>query len=271
MARLGNGRDAAGPLALARDILNKDDSPFFVLNSDIICPYPFREMLQFHRNHGGEGTILVRLLVPRPRRRRRCASPNNRCARRTRSPRCRRSFRWAGRGRQVTKVDEPSKYGVVVCKPGTEQIERFVEKPQTFVSNKINAGAYIFNPSILNRIEVKPTSIEKEIFPQMATEGQLYATELVGFWMDVGQPKDYLTGLSLYLNHLGKSAPKDLAPAGPADASRDYEIVGHVLIVRQRSSGPRGGVGWGEQGGSAGRGREGLTCARVRDGRAAGR
>jgi NDP-sugar pyrophosphorylase family protein len=51
---------AAGPLALARDILGKDDSPFFVLNSDIICPYPFREMLAFHRAHGGEGSILVR-------------------------------------------------------------------------------------------------------------------------------------------------------------------------------------------------------------------
>ena len=32
---------------------------------------------------------------------------------------------------------------------------RFVEKPQEFVSNKINAGMYIFNPSILNRIEVQ--------------------------------------------------------------------------------------------------------------------
>jgi len=27
----------AGPLALAKDILAKDDSPFFVLNSDVIC------------------------------------------------------------------------------------------------------------------------------------------------------------------------------------------------------------------------------------------
>jgi len=27
----------AGPLALAQEILAKDDSPFFVLNSDVIC------------------------------------------------------------------------------------------------------------------------------------------------------------------------------------------------------------------------------------------
>lgn len=51
-------------------------------------------------------------------------------------------------------MEEPSKYGVVVYnKDGC--VQNFVEKPQEFVSNKINAGLYIFNPSILNRIEVR--------------------------------------------------------------------------------------------------------------------
>lgn len=31
--------------------------------------------------------------------------------------------------------------------------------------------------------------------PQVAADGQLYAVELEGYWMDVGQPKDYLTGV----------------------------------------------------------------------------
>ena len=31
---------------------------------------------------------------------------------------------------------------------------RFVEKPKEFVSNKINAGMYIFTSKILNRIQV---------------------------------------------------------------------------------------------------------------------
>lgn len=49
----------AGPLALARSILEEEDEPFFVLNSDIICDFPFSDMLSFHKSHGGEGTILV--------------------------------------------------------------------------------------------------------------------------------------------------------------------------------------------------------------------
>lgn len=50
-------------------------------------------------------------------------------------------------------MEEPSKYGVVVYDE-VGRIERFVEKPQEFVSSKINAGLYIFDLAILNRIEV---------------------------------------------------------------------------------------------------------------------
>ena len=81
---------------------------------------------------------------------------------------------------------------------------------------------YIFNPSILARIPLKPTSIEKEIFPVMADEGQLFAMVLPGYWMDIGQPKDYLTGMCMHLGSLRKRSPGVLA-AGP-------HIRGDVLI-----------------------------------------
>ena len=48
----------AGPLALAKDLLN-DGEPFFVLNSDVICEFPFADLLAFHKAHGAEGTIMV--------------------------------------------------------------------------------------------------------------------------------------------------------------------------------------------------------------------
>lgn len=43
---------------------------------------------------------------------------------------------------------------MVVFDSNTGRIEKFVEKPQVYVSNKINAGLYIFNPKMLARIEV---------------------------------------------------------------------------------------------------------------------
>lgn len=56
----------------------------------------------------------------------------------------------------VTKVDEPSKYGVVLS-ADDGQIQRFVEKPREYVGNKINAGIYIFNRDVLDRIQVRLT------------------------------------------------------------------------------------------------------------------
>jgi mannose-1-phosphate guanylyltransferase len=66
-------------------------------------------------------------------------------------------------------------------------------------------------------------SIEKEVFPFMSDDSQLYAMELEGFWMDVGQPKDYLTGMCLYLDSLRKRDAKKLHNS-PC-------VVGNVLIV----------------------------------------
>lgn len=119
-------------------------------------------------------------------------------------------------------MDEPSKYGVVVMEESTGRVDRFVEKPKLFVGNKINAGIYLLNPSVLDRIELRPTSIEKEVFPNIAAEKKLFAMVLPGFWMDIGQPKDYITGLRLYLDSLRKKSSSKLASG--------VHIVGNVLV-----------------------------------------
>ena len=59
----------------------------------------------------------------------------------------------------------------------------------------------------------------------MASEGELYCMELSGFWMDVGQPKDFLTGMCLYLNSLKEKKSAELA-TGPG-------IVGNVIMVSE--------------------------------------
>ena len=55
----------AGPLALARDKLIDDSGePFFVLNSDVISEYPLKQMVDFHKAHGGEASIMVTKVTP---------------------------------------------------------------------------------------------------------------------------------------------------------------------------------------------------------------
>lgn len=82
------------------------------------------------------------------------------------------------------------------------KVKSFVEKPVQFISNKINAGMYLLNVSVLNRIPERFCMIEKEIFPALAAEGQLYSLPLKNnFWFDIGQPKDYLLGQGAYLTY----------------------------------------------------------------------
>ena len=57
----------------------------------------------------------------------------------------------------------------------------------------------------------------------MASDGELFALELNGFWMDVGQPHDFLTGVGLYLNTLREKDPSQLRPPGSG-------IVGNVMV-----------------------------------------
>jgi len=48
-------------LKLAEEILTKDnpENLFFVFNSDVICDFPLQKMIDFHKKHGKEGTIMV--------------------------------------------------------------------------------------------------------------------------------------------------------------------------------------------------------------------
>eukprot|EP01016_Furgasonia_blochmanni_P010362 TRINITY_DN14383_c0_g1_i4.p1 TRINITY_DN14383_c0_g1~~TRINITY_DN14383_c0_g1_i4.p1 ORF type:complete len:419 (+),score=97.76 TRINITY_DN14383_c0_g1_i4:65-1321(+) len=121
----------------------------------------------------------------------------------------------------LTQVEEPSNYGVILAE-ADGKIKQFIEKPKEFISNKINAGLYLFNTSIVERIKPVPTSIEREIFPKMAEEGQLYSMVLPGFWMDVGQPKDFLIGQELYLASVREHNPERLATGS--------NIIGNVLV-----------------------------------------
>ena len=64
------------------------------------------------------------------------------------------------------------------------------------MSTKVNAGIYLFSTSVLtsNRIKAVPSSLEKDVLPQLANEGNLFCVALDSFWMDIGLPHNYLTG-----------------------------------------------------------------------------
>ena len=134
----------------------------------------------------------------------------------------------------TTKVKDPSKFGVIVSDEN-QKILSFIEKPTEWTSDNINAGLYIFSKKFLDRVKPIPTSIEREVFPQMAKENQLYIFALEGFWADIGQPKDYLHGTYLYLNDLAMRIADRKAMNGADDLpslAKGENITGNVVIVR---------------------------------------
>ncbi|EEA06628.1 nucleotidyl transferase family protein [Cryptosporidium muris RN66] len=164
----------AGPILLAKRFIEDNiitNEPFFVCNSDIVCNFPLEEIL----------TMYSKLNCDHQRK-------------------CEGII-------LVKQVEDPSKYGVVVHDRDTGLVEEFIEKPQKYIGNFINAGLYILSPSILNLIEPNiAVSIEKNIFPKIAARKSLYClrflTNEINIWADVGIPADFLYGTQLFLKYL---------------------------------------------------------------------
>jgi mannose-1-phosphate guanylyltransferase len=171
------------------------DETFLVVNGDILTDVDVSTLVDFHRRHGAEATL------------------------------------------HLTSVPDPSQFGVVVVDPATGLVDRFVEKPApgTAPSNLINAGLYVFEPSVLDRIpDGRKVSVERETFPAMVADRRLYAMPTDDYWLDTGRPHLYIqanldavAGMRKYqrCNPVGDGA--DVA----ADAVIDGSLIGAGSIV----------------------------------------
>ncbi len=125
---------------------------FIAVNGDVINRFPLDDLLTVHRGANAQATIA---LAP---------------------------------------VADPSRYGVVVCDPDG-RVREFVEKPPVdrAPSNQISVGIYALEPSALDSVpEGARASIEREVFPLLVANGQMYAVAWDGFWVDAGTPETYL-------------------------------------------------------------------------------
>jgi mannose-1-phosphate guanylyltransferase len=90
-------------------------------------------------------------------------------------------------------VEDPSGYGLVHRRDDGE-ITEFLEKPspEQIDTDEINAGAYLLERSVLERIPPeRAVSIEREVFPELIGDG-LYGIRLEGYWIDIGTPDRFL-------------------------------------------------------------------------------
>ena len=94
----------------------------------------------------------------------------------------------------LIKVDDTEGYGVVPTNDDGEVLEFREKSPGPAPTNRINAGAYLLEREVIERIPAgRAVSIEREIFPELVGEG-LYGFAAAGYWVDIGTPRRYLEG-----------------------------------------------------------------------------
>ena len=155
---------------------------FLVLNGDVLTDLDITAMVASHRAAGAEATLAL------------------------------------------TEVEDPSRYGVVPT-DAEGRVLGFVEKPDaaSAPSRWINAGTYVLEPSILDRIPAgRRVSIEREVFPAMATEGRLHAVQSDAYWIDTGTPETYIRAQLELVDGTHGDLPA-VHPSATVDPSADVQ------------------------------------------------
>ncbi|MEY3336915.1 MAG: hypothetical protein RL332_125 [Actinomycetota bacterium] len=95
----------------------------------------------------------------------------------------------------LTHVDDARAYG---CVPVDEngRVTAFLEKMENPITNTINAGSYVFHPSVIETIAADTVvSVERDVFPALVAAGKkIYGYVEDAYWLDIGTPRALLAG-----------------------------------------------------------------------------
>ena len=116
----------------------------------------------------------------------------------------------------LVEVADPSPFGVVPA-DASGRVTAFLEKTPDPVTNRINAGCYVFRREVIGQIPAgRRVSVERETFPGLIAAGALVmGYHESAYWLDVGTPQAFVRGsCDLVLGRLpGPAVP---GPAGPS-------------------------------------------------------
>jgi len=95
---------------------------------------------------------------------------------------------------ELLAVPDPTPYGLVEL-DAAGRVRRFTEKPDPaqVTTDTINAGIYVLDPRLLERIPAgRAVSIEREFFPELlADRVPFYGWVGRHYWLDIGSPAKY--------------------------------------------------------------------------------
>jgi len=134
----------------------------------------------------------------------------------------------------LVEVDDPSRYGCVPT-DAAGRVTAFLEKTPNPVTNRINAGCYVFRRSVIDQIPAgQVVSVERETFP-----GLIQADAVVmgygesAYWLDVGTPEAFVRGsCDLVLGLMPSTAVPGPGPSGPSGPSgREFLLLDNARVA----------------------------------------
>jgi mannose-1-phosphate guanylyltransferase len=131
-------------------------------------------------------------------------------------------------------VEDSAAFGLV--RRGEEgEVREFLEKTGEAAPGEVNAGIYVLERSVLERIPPgENVSIEREVFPRLVGRG-LHGLRLDGYWMDIGTPDRYLQASWDILEGRVTTRVEPTAPSVSIDLGAEVDAAATV--------GPRAVVG----------------------------
>jgi mannose-1-phosphate guanylyltransferase len=119
----------------------------------------------------------------------------------------------------LVEVPDPARFGSVPT-DSAGRVTAFLEKTPDPVSNRINAGCYVFRRQVIDEIPAgRVASVERETFPALIDAGAVVQGYLDNsYWLDVGTPEAFIRGsCDLVLGRLRSTAVL-AAPGVPGEA-----------------------------------------------------
>ncbi|HEY1320272.1 MAG TPA: NDP-sugar synthase [Streptosporangiaceae bacterium] len=95
----------------------------------------------------------------------------------------------------LVEVPDPARFG---CVPAGQdgRVTAFLEKTPNPVTNRVNAGCYVFRRDVIGQIPAgQVTSVERQTFPALIAAGALVMAYVDDtYWLDVGTPEAFVQG-----------------------------------------------------------------------------
>lgn len=146
---------------------------------------------------------------------------------------------------QLVRVGDPRAFG---CVPTDEEdrVVAFLEKTEDPPTDQINAGCYVFERNVIDRIpQGREFSVEREVFPALLADGdcKIYGYVDASYWRDMGTPEDFVRGSADLVRgiapspalrgHRGEQLVHDGAAVSPGAL-----LIGGTVVGRGAEIGP---------------------------------